>query len=116
MVRSDPHGPAEVPCNAEQAGKKNRTSVPIPPRIGSRCIPEFKFLSVGIVAQVDPDFLDVFHCFHGGFGKKVNIRNQGKIEAGLRTSRAIEPVPRPPGRSGGGCGRSRIQHRASSIV
>ena len=81
MIRSDPHGTAEFLTTQN----KRRKGIVQPFQflfvLGVAVFANLKFLSVGIVAGVDPDFVYVFNCFHGGLRKKVNIRNQGKIEA-----------------------------------
>ncbi len=81
MLRSDPHGTAEFPATQNKRRKGFVQAFQFLDVLRVAVFANLKFLSVGIVPRVDPDFVDVFHCFHGGLGKKVNIRNQGKIEA-----------------------------------
>ena len=81
MIRSDPHGTTQFLASQNKRGKGIVQAFQFLSVLGVAVFADLEFLSVGIVAWVDPDFVDVFHCFHGGLGKKVNIRNQGKVEA-----------------------------------
>ena len=81
MIRSDPHGTTEFLATQNKRGKGIVQAFQFLYVLGVAVFADLEFLSVGIVARVDPDFIDVFHCFNGCLGKKVNIRNQGKVEA-----------------------------------
>ena len=78
MIRSNPHGTTSS-LQRRTSGKRNRAGVPVPLRIGSRCIRGLEFLSVGIVAGLIGLCRRV--SASRAAGKKVNIRNQGKVEA-----------------------------------
>ena len=83
MVRSDPHGAPEFLATQNKRGKGFVQSFQFLLVLEVAVLADLEFFSVGIVARVDTDFLDVLGRFHGGFRKKVNVRNQGKIEARL---------------------------------